>query len=149
MEAFSEWGYFGLFLASFIAATVLPLSSEIVFSVLIVNNYDLATCLVIATLGNWIGGMSSYALGWLAKWSFIEKYLRIKKERIQIFKIKIENWDSFIAFFCWLPIIGDPLAVGLGVFKANIIKVSIWMLIGKMIRYLAWAAITYWGFSLI
>jgi membrane protein YqaA with SNARE-associated domain len=149
MEAFSEWGYFGLFLASFIAATVLPLSSEIVFSVLIVNNYDLATCLVIATLGNWIGGMSSYALGWLAKWSFIEKYLRIKKERIQIFKIKIENWGSFIAFFCWLPIIGDPLAVGLGVFKANIIKVSIWMLIGKMIRYLAWAAITYWGFSLI
>ena len=149
MEAFSEWGYFGLFLASFIAATVLPLSSEIVFSVLIVNNYDLATCLVIATLGNWIGGMSSYALGWLAKWSFIEKYLRIKKERIQIFKINIENWGSFIAFFCWLPIIGDPLAVGLGVFKANIIKVSIWMLIGKMIRYLAWAAITYWGFSLI
>jgi membrane protein YqaA with SNARE-associated domain len=149
MEAFSEWGYFGLFLASFIAATVLPLSSEIVFSVLIVNNYDLATCLVIATLGNWIGGMSSYALGWLAKWSFIEKYLRIKKERIQSFKIKIENWGSFIAFFCWLPIIGDPLAVGLGVFKANIIKVSIWMLIGKMIRYLAWAAITYWGFSLI
>ena len=149
MEAFSEWGYFGLFLASFIAATVLPLSSEIVFSVLIVNNYDLATCLVMATLGNWIGGMSSYALGWLAKWSFIEKYLRIKKERIQSFKIKIENWGSFIAFFCWLPIIGDPLAVGLGVLKTNIIKVSIWMLIGKMIRYLAWAAITYWGFSLI
>ena len=48
MEAFSEWGYFGLFLASFIAATVLPLSSEIVFSVLIVNNYDLAICLVVA-----------------------------------------------------------------------------------------------------
>jgi membrane protein YqaA with SNARE-associated domain len=149
MEALSEWGYLGLFFASFLAATILPLSSEIVFSVLIVNNYDLATCLVMATLGNWIGGMSSYALGWLAKWSFIEKYLRIKKERIQSFKIKIENWGSFIAFFCWLPIIGDPLAVGLGVLKTNIIKVSIWMLIGKMIRYLAWAAITYWGFSLI
>ena len=149
MEALSEWGYLGLFFASFLAATILPLSSEIVFSVLIVNNYDLAICLVVATMGNWIGGMSSYALGWLAKWSFIEKYLRIKKERIQSFKIKIENWGSFIAFFCWLPIIGDPLAVGLGVLKTNIIKVSIWMLIGKMIRYLAWAAITYWGFSLI
>ena len=149
MEALSEWGYLGLFFASFLAATILPLSSEIVFSVLIVNNYDLATCLVIATLGNWIGGMSSYTLGWLAKWSFIEKYLRIKKERLKSFKVKIENWGSFIAFFCWLPIIGDPLAVGLGVLKTNIIKVSIWMLIGKMIRYLAWAAITYWGFSLI
>ena len=149
MEALSECGYLGLFLASFLAATILPLSSEIVFSVLIVNKYDLSICLFVATLGNWVGGMSSYALGWLAKWSFIEKYLRIKKERIQSFKIKIENWGSFIAFFCWLPIVGDPLAVGLGVLKTNIIKVSIWMLIGKMIRYMAWAAITYWGFSII
>lgn len=149
MEAFSEWGYFGLFLASFLAATILPLSSELVLSILIVNNYDLAICLVVATLGNWVGGMSSYALGWLAKWSLIEKHLRIKKERIQSFKFKIENWGSFIAFFCWLPIVGDPLAVGLGVLKTNVIKVSIWMLIGKMIRYLAWAAITFWGFSLI
>ena len=90
MEALSEWGYLGLFLASFLAATILPLSSEIVFSVLIVNKYDLSICLFVATLGNWVGGMSSYALGWLAKWSFIEKYLRIKKERIQSFKIKIE-----------------------------------------------------------
>jgi membrane protein YqaA with SNARE-associated domain len=148
VEGLSEWGYFGLFFASFLAATILPFSSEIVFSLLIVNNYDLTTCLILATFGNWIGGMSSYGLGWLAKWSFIEKYFRIKRGKIQSFKVKIDNWGSILAFFCWLPIVGDPLAIGLGFFKTNVIMVSIWMLIGKMIRYLIWTAITYWGFSL-
>ncbi len=149
MEALAEWGFIGLFISSFLAATILPLSSEIVLSILIANNYDLTTSLILATIGNWLGGMSSYGLGWLAKWRFIEKYFRIKIETIKNFKDKIDKWGSVIAFFCWLPIIGDPLAVGLGFFKTNVVLVSIWMFIGKMIRYIAWAGITYWGFSLI
>ena len=149
MEALAEWGFIGLFISSFLAATILPLSSEIVLSILIANNYDLTTSLILATIGNWLGGMSSYGLGWLAKWRFIEKYFRIKIETIKNVKDKIDKWGSFIAFFCWLPIIGDPLALGLGFFKTNVVLVSIWMFIGKMIRYIAWAGITYWGFSLI
>ena len=149
MEALAEWGFIGLFISSFLAATILPLSSEIVLSILIANNYDLTTSLILATIGNWLGGMSSYGLGWFAKWRFIEKYFRIKIETIKNFKDKIDKWGSVIAFFCWLPIIGDPLAVGLGFFKTNVVLVSIWMFIGKMIRYIAWAGITYWGFSLI
>ena len=149
MEALAEWGFIGLFISSFLAATILPLSSEIVLSILIANNYDLTTSLILATIGNWLGGMSSYGLGWLAKWRFIEKYFRIKIETIKNVKDKIDKWGSVIAFFCWLPIIGDPLAIGLGFFKTNVVLVSIWMFIGKMIRYIAWAGITYWGFSLI
>ena len=121
MEALAEWGLIGLFISSFLAATILPLSSEIVLSILIANNYDLNTCLILATIGNWLGGMSSYGLGWLAKWRFIEKYFRIKIETIKNFKDKIDKWGSVIAFFCWLPIIGDPLAVGLGFFKTNVL----------------------------
>ena len=149
MEALAEWGYLGLFIASFLAATILPFSSEIVLSILIAGNYDLTTCLILATLGNWAGGMSSYGLGWLAKWSFIEKYFKIKKEKIQSLKAKIDNWGSLLAFFCWLPVVGDPLAIGLGVFKTNGWLVGIWMFVGKLVRYVAWAGITYWGFSLI
>jgi len=79
MEALAEWGYIGLFIASFLAATIIPLSSEIVLSILIANNYDLSLSLVVASLGNWFGGLSSYAIGRLGNWNFIEKYFRIKK----------------------------------------------------------------------
>ena len=78
MESLSVWGYIGLFLASFLAATIIPLSSEIVLSILIANNYDLSLSLVVASLGNWFGGLSSYAIGRLGNWNFIEKYFRIK-----------------------------------------------------------------------
>ena len=148
MEAFVEWGYIGLFIASFLGATIIPFSSELVFSLLIIKGYDFNLSLLVATTGNWLGGLSSYFLGRLGKWSTLEKYFRLKKEKIVKFKTNIDKWGSLLAFFCWLPIVGDPIAVGLGFFRTNYILVAIWMFIGKLIRYIVWAFITYWGVSI-
>jgi membrane protein YqaA with SNARE-associated domain len=148
MESFVEFGFFGLFLASFLGATVIPFSSELVLSLLLAKGFDINISIIVATLGNWLGGLSSYFLGSLGKWDFIEKYFRIKKEKIIRFKKKIDKWGSAYAFLCCLPIIGDPIAVSLGFFKTNFVKVSIWMLIGKLVKYILWAFITYWGISI-
>ena len=145
MEGFVEWGYLGLFIASFLGATIIPFSSEVVFSLLIINGYDIKVSLFVATIGNWLGGLSSYFLGRLGKWETLEKYFKLKKEKIYKFKTKIDKWGSLLAFFCWLPIIGDPIAVSLGFFRTNYILVAVWMFIGKILRYLIWALITYWG----
>ena len=149
MEGFVEWGYLGLFIASFLGATIIPFSSEIVFSLLIINGYDIKVSLLVATIGNWLGGLSSYFLGRLGKWETLEKYFKLKKEKIYKFKTKIDKWGSLLAFFCWLPIIGDPIAVSLGFFRTNYILVAIWMFVGKILRYLIWALITYWGASIV
>ena len=149
MEGFVEWGYLGLFIASFLGATVIPFSSELVFSLLIIKGYDFNLSLLVATTGNWLGGLSSYFLGRLGKWSTLEKYFRLKKEKIVKFKTNIDKWGSLLAFFCWLPVIGDPIAVGLGFFRTNYILVAIWMFIGKFIRYILWALVTYWGVSIL
>ena len=148
MEGFVEWGYLGLFIASFLGATIIPFSSELVFSLLIIKGYDFNLSLLVATTGNWLGGLSSYFLGRLGQWSTLEKYFRLKKEKIVKFKTNIDKWGSLLAFFCWLPIVGDPIAVGLGFFRTNYILVAIWMFIGKLIRYIVWAFITYWGVSI-
>lgn len=149
MEGFVEWGYLGLFIASFLGATVIPFSSELVFSLLIIKGYDFNLSLLVATTGNWLGGLSSYFLGRLGKWSTLEKYFKLKKEKIVKFKTNIDKWGSLLAFFCWLPVIGDPIAVGLGFFRTNYILVAIWMFIGKFIRYILWALVTYWGVSIL
>jgi len=148
LEAFVEWGYLGLFIASFLGATIIPFSSELVFSLLIIKGYDFNLSLLVATTGNWLGGLSSYLLGRLGRWSTLEKYFRLKKEKIVKFKTNIDKWGSLLAFFCWLPIVGDPIAVGLGFFRTNYVLVAIWMFIGKLIRYIVWAFITYWGVSI-
>ena len=148
MESFAEWGYVGLFLASFLAATIIPLGSEIVLSIMIASNYDLTLSLFIASVGNWTGGLSSYGIGRIGNWNFIERYFKISRQKIESLKIKIDDWGSLLAFFCWLPIIGDPIAISLGFFRTNFVKVSLWMFIGKLIRYLIWAMITYWTISI-
>jgi membrane protein YqaA with SNARE-associated domain len=149
LETFVEWGYLGLFIASFLGATIIPFSSELVLSLLIIKGYDFNLSLLVATTGNWLGGLSSYFLGRLGKWSTLEKYFRLKKEKIVKFKTNIDKWGSLLAFFCWLPIIGDPIAVGLGFFRTNYLLVAIWMFIGKLIRYIVWAFVTYWGVSIL
>ena len=144
MESFAEWGYLGLFFASFLAATIIPfLSSEALLSLMIVNQYSLGTVLLVATIGNWLGGLSCYYIGWLGKWDLIEKHLKIKVLTLERLKPKVDRWGAPLAFFCWIPVIGDPLAVGLGLFKTNPISVALWILIGKGIRYLVWAYITF------
>ena len=148
MESFAEWGYLGLFFASFLAATIIPfLSSEALLSLMIVNQYSLGTVLLVATIGNWLGGLSCYYIGWLGKWDLIEKHLKIKVLTLERLKPKVDRWGAPLAFFCWIPVIGDPLAVGLGLFKTNPISVALWILIGKGIRYLVWAYITFSGIN--
>ncbi len=141
-EMLFESGYFALFLASFLAATVVPFSSEALLSGMLVADYNLYWCLGLATLGNWLGGMSSYGLGYLGKIQWIEKYLRINHKQIERTQERIKGKELWISFFCWLPGIGDIIAVILGLLKVNIWYVSIGMLIGKLLRYVVWALLT-------
>ncbi|MGD1846005.1 MAG: YqaA family protein [Salibacteraceae bacterium] len=141
MEAHLELGYWGLFVASFLAATVLPLGSEAVFSGLLLGGADPVWCILLATAGNWLGGMSTYLLGWLGKWEWITRWLRIAPEKTQKWQRAVQRFGSWFAVLCWMPIIGDPIALALGLAKSPLGPVSVWMLVGKGLRYLILAGI--------
>jgi len=131
-------GYLGLFIASFLAATVVPFSSEVVFSAMVFGGLDAWTCVLVATAGNWLGGMSCYYLGLLGKMEWIEKYLKIKKEKLIRFNDKIHKYGDWFAFFSFLQGVGDIIAVASGFFRCNLWIVSISMLLGKFVRYIVW-----------
>lgn len=133
-----ELGYLGLFLASFLAATVVPFSSEVIFSAMVFSGLDPWTCVWVATLGNWLGGMTSYYVGLLGKIEWIEKYFHIKKEKMENYTIRIQKYGDWFAFFSFVPFIGDVIAVATGFFRCKWWKVAISMLLGKFARYVAW-----------
>ena len=149
MDFLTEWGLFGLFISSFLSATVIPFSSEFVLSFMILNGFDIYLTILIATIGNWFGGLSSYLIGRLGKWTIIEKYFAVDKNKIFKFKLKVDRFGSVLAFFSWLPIIGDVIALSLGFLRTNFILVSIWMLLGKILRYIIWGSMTYWSLSIL
>tara|TARA_X000001036_G_scaffold421577_1_gene443576 strand:- start:20 stop:481 length:462 start_codon:yes stop_codon:yes gene_type:complete len=150
MEYFADLGYIGLFISCFLAATfVIPFSPEVILGILILKGFNLQLTIIIATIGNWMGGMTSYFIGRIGDWKKIEKYFKIKKDKVNGFKKRIDKWGSVLAFFTWFPLGGDILALSLGVFKVDVYKVSIWMLIGKFFRFVVSAIIIYFGIDLI
>ena len=141
-EGLFDYSLWGLFLASFLAATVVPFSSEVILSFLIVNGTDVTTAILVASAGNWLGGMSSYAIGYMGKWEWIEKYLRVKRETIEKWHNRLYKRGAIFAFFCWVPGVGDIFAVGLGLLRTNIFMTAIFMLAGKLLRYVIWGWLT-------
>jgi membrane protein YqaA with SNARE-associated domain len=141
-EGLLEYNLWGLFLASFLAATVVPFSSEAVLSVLIASGTGIKSAILVATAGNCLGGMSSFAIGYLGKWEWIEKYLRVKRESIEKWHDRLYKRGAFFAFFSWVPFVGDVFSVGLGLLRANILITALSMLAGRFTRYLVWGWLT-------
>ena len=117
MEFLLEYGYIGLFIGTFLAATILPFSSEFLLLGLLIAGADPWTCFLWATLGNWTGGLTSYYMGYLGKWEWIEKWFRVKRETLDKQKKYIDKYGSMLAFLSWLPLVGDVFAIGLGFTK--------------------------------
>jgi membrane protein YqaA with SNARE-associated domain len=139
MIEFLEWGYLGLFVASFLAATVVPFSSELVFSAMVLGGkLDPWVCVFVATAGNWLGGMTSYGLGRFGKIDWIEKYLKIDKAKVDNFIVKFQKYGSWSVFFSFLPFIGDVIAVAVGFLRGRWWIVAPIMLLGKLFRYIVW-----------
>lgn len=144
VETLLDWGYLGLFIGGFLAATVIPFSSDVMLVGLIAAGGDPVLSVIVATLGNFLGGLSSYYLGYLGKWSWIEKWLRVKEATLIKQKTRVDKYGSSLAFFSWLPGIGDVLALALGFYKVSFWRTSIYMFIGKGARFVAWALLYAW-----
>ena len=135
MEYFLTWGFLGLFLGSFLAATILPFSSEILVTGMLFTGASPVNVLVTATAGNWLGSLSTYGIGWLGKWKWIEKWFKISHEKVVGQQAKITKYGSLLAFLVWIPVIGDIFALALGFYKVNFSKCCIFMLVGKFLRF--------------
>jgi len=130
-----EAGYFGLFLLTFLSATILPLSSEIMLILMLTQNYSPLTCLIVASSGNSLGGVTNYIIGRIGNIKWLKR-IGIKEEKIQKTLPKIQKYGAYLAFLSWVPFIGDLFIVGLGFFRVSFTKVTLFMVIGKFTRYL-------------
>ena len=135
MEYFTEFGYIGLFIASFLAATILPLSSEVILSFLLLNNFNPTILVSVATFGNVLGSFVNYSIGVWGSIFFIRKVLKISEDEFVKAKQRFQKYGVFSLFFAWVPVIGDPLTVVAGVLKINILIFFIMITSGKLIRY--------------
>jgi membrane protein YqaA with SNARE-associated domain len=123
-----------LFVSSFLAATLLPGGSEpVLFGILKLNPHQYWPALAVATIGNTLGGMSSYLIG-----RVIPEREKQKNSRALRW---VHGYGSPVLLLSWVPVIGDPLCVAAGWLRVNPWLSVLFMALGKFVRYLAIASL--------
>lgn len=146
MDFFLEWGYFGQFTVSFLAATLLPLGSEALLVLLLLNAYDPVMVIATATLGNVLGSTVNYGLGLWGGGPLIQRILGISPGQLEAARRRFSRLGVLSLLLAWVPVIGDPLTVMAGLMRINAWTFLFLVTMGKLGRYLfvalaAWPAV--------
>ncbi len=129
--------YLSLFVISFLAATILPFSSELTLAGLIVtSNYDNLLLLIVASFGNVLGSVVNWALGFYSRNLSSKKWFPFKETQIEKSSKWFRKFGKWSLLFAWVPVLGDPLTLIAGLLRVKFIDFIILVAIGKVTRYL-------------
>ncbi len=114
-----------LFGASFLASTLIPISSEAALFAVLKLHAELAwPAIGVATLGNTAGGLTTYLIG---------RYFGSKKPLTQ--PDRVRRYGSPLLALAWLPLVGDGLCLAAGWARLNWVAVALWSAAGRFARY--------------
>jgi len=131
-------GYAGLFLTAFLAATLLPLSSEAVLAALgNADGFDAALLFAVASLGNTLGAVVNWILGrYCLHWTG-RRWFPFSADQLSRAGERFRHYGIWSLLFAWLPIVGDPLTFAAGVLRVPFLTFVILVGVGKAARYAA------------
>lgn len=134
--------YFGLFVVSFLAATLLPGGSEIALTAALTTTEKSVVLLIaFATIGNVLGSLVNWVLGRYFNHLQDRSWYPIKPNQM----VRAEQWyrkyGRWSLLLSWAPIIGDPLTLISGVFREPLLSFVILVTIAKLTRYLVVSAL--------
>lgn len=142
--AIPQFGLLTVFIVSLVSATLLPMGSEFAVIGLVKLNPELFwPAVLVATLGNTIGGATSWWIGYAAE----VLYEKVQSKR---FESKAIAWLNRLGpkacLLSWLPGVGDPLCAVAGLLKMPFWPCVLYMAIGKFLRYVVMTAALLWVF---
>lgn len=131
---FTDVSLWGLFASAFISSTLLPGGSEVVLGLLAAQHYDPWLLLAIASLGNTLGGLTSWLLGFLVarrRFRCSERALEKQQRAVRW----LRKWGGPALLLSWLPIVGDPLCFAAGFLRLPFLISLVFIALGKTARY--------------
>jgi membrane protein YqaA with SNARE-associated domain len=132
----SEASLASLFAAAFVSATFLPGNSEIVL-VAVLRSFPerAAEALALATLGNTLGGATTYGLG---------RLFPQRKPASPRALGWVRRFGAWTLLLSWVPLAGDALCAAAGWLRVPFWRALLAMAVGKFLRYLAVAQAMAW-----
>jgi len=135
MELLSELGLWGLGISAFLAATILPLSSELVLSALLLAGENPLTLIIIATFANVLGSIVNYLIGRWGADTILHRWFKLSQQQTDKAEQQFNRYGKWSLLFAWVPIIGDPLTFVAGMLKVNLGIFILLVTLGKASRY--------------
>ena len=130
----SQYGYWGMLLAAFLAGSFFPFSSEAVMIGLMATGLDPWGLMVYGTIGNVLGSILNYSVGRMGRMEWIERYLHVKKESLEKAHRMLAGRGAWMGFFAFLPVLGSAITIALGLMRSNIVITFIAITLGKIFR---------------
>ncbi|MBN0988978.1 YqaA family protein [Amphritea pacifica] len=131
----ADLGVWGLFVSSFISATLMPGGSEVLLGYLLTQpDSQPQTLLLAASVGNSLGGIVTFAMGWwvAVRWPLLQPEKRARQRALRV----IQSVGPTALLLSWLPVIGDPLCFAAGWFRCHLLLSLVLITLGKTLRFL-------------
>jgi len=143
--------YAALALSAFLAATLLPFSSEAVLAALVAANrpQEAWALFAVATAANTAGSCVNWVLGrFLLHWRD-RRWFPVSAQRLARAQAWFRRWGQWSLLFAWVPVVGDPLTVAAGALREDFVRFVVLVGIGKAARYAAvvWLTGEAWGYA--
>ena len=136
IEFLIGYGYWGMLLASFLAGSFFPFSSEAVMVALMATGLNPWQLMVYGTIGNVLGSAFNYGVGRLGKVEWFEKYLHVKQRDLDRAERFMAGRGAWMGFFAFLPVLGSAITILLGLMRANVVITFVAITLGKLFRYI-------------
>jgi len=134
-----------LFFSALISSTLFPGGSEALLLYRLNDGGDVMSLVLIATAGNVVGSLITYAMGRLGNEAMHKKWLRISPQQTERAEQWFEKYGKISLLFAWLPIVGDPLCLMAGLLRCSVLVFLTLVTIGKLLRYSILATPFIWG----
>lgn len=144
IEFFKDYGYWGMGMLSFLSGSIVPIASEVLLLFFLGLGMNAVLLTVVATIGNTIGGITCFMLGYLADMGTVSRLFRIPEKKMKRADRLIQKYGYWSAALSFLPAIGEVILVALGIMRVNKYKVIAVMTIGKFARY-AFVVASFYG----
>jgi len=135
-QLFIDNAYTSIFISSFLSATIIPFGPEGVLVYFINQKYDILSIIIAATLGSYLGAVLNYYIGSKGSNVLLNKIININEDQIEEAKEKFKKYGSFVLFFSWMPVIGDPLTFVAGLLKFDFSRFTVYVILGKAFRFI-------------
>ncbi len=144
-------GYVGVFIGSYLSATVLPFSVAPLTLSLPALGFSPWLVGATAVLGGFLGALTMYVLAYHGgQWVIAQSFIKIDEAKLVRSRRWFAKWGTPALFFSFLPLVGDALVITAGVLRVRVVSFSVWLIAGRTVQYsvmlgLMDTAVRLWG----